>query len=116
MKYSDEIIQRVKGATDIVSDIGQYVPLKKDGNNYKGLSPFHSEKSPSFNVSATRNGFHCFGCGKGGNVIALIMEVEKMPFPEALKLLAEKSGIALPKPQEEKRDLDAERFRDRLQA
>jgi DNA primase len=116
MKYSDEIIQRVKDATDIVSVIGEYVPLKKAGNSYKGLCPFHSEKSPSFNVSATRNGFHCFGCGKGGNVITFIMEMEKMPFPEALRLLAEKSGIALPKPQEEKRDLEAERVRDRLQA
>jgi len=97
MKYSDEIIQRVKDATDIVSVVSEYVPLKKAGNSYKGLCPFHSEKSPSFNVSATRNGFHCFGCGKGGNVITFIMEMEKMPFPEALRLLAEKAGIALPK-------------------
>src|SRR5271168_3015322 len=115
MKYSDEIIQRVKDATDIVSVVGEYVSLKKAGNSYKGLCPFHSEKSPSFNVSATRGGFHCFGCGKGGNVITFVMEIDKIPFPEALKLLADKAGIALPKPQEEKRDQEADRARDRLQ-
>ena len=95
MKYSDEIIQRVKDATDIVSVIGEYVPLKKSGTSYKGLCPFHSEKSPSFMVSPTRNGFHCFGCGKSGNVITFIMEMEKLPFPEALRLLADKANIVL---------------------
>jgi len=116
MKYSDEIIQRVKDATDIVSVVGEYVTLKKAGNSYKGLCPFHSEKSPSFTVSPSRNGFHCFGCGKGGNVITFIMEMEKMPFPEAFRLLAEKANIPLPKPQENQRDLEAEKVRERLQA
>jgi len=116
MKYSDEIIQRVKDSTDIVSVVGEYVSLKKAGNSYKGLCPFHSEKSPSFNVSASRNGFHCFGCGKGGNVITFIMEMEKMPFPEALRLLADKANIALPKQEESTRDLAAEKVRDRMQA
>jgi DNA primase len=115
MKYSDEIIQRVKDATDIVSVVGEYVPLKKAGTSYKGLCPFHSEKSPSFTVSPTRNGFHCFGCGKGGNVITFIMEMEKMPFPEALRLLAEKANITLPKPQENQRDQEADRVRQRMQ-
>ncbi len=115
MKYSDDIIQRVKDATDIVSVIGEYVPLKKSGTSYKGLCPFHSEKSPSFMVSPTRNSFHCFGCGKGGNVITFIMEMEKMPFPEALRLLAEKAGVVLPKPQETQRDQEADRARERLQ-
>jgi DNA primase len=115
MKYSDEIIQRVKDATDIVSVIGEYVPLKKAGTSYKGLCPFHSEKSPSFTVSPTRNGFHCFGCGKGGNVITFIMEMEKMPFPEALRLLADKANVALPKPQENQRDQEADRARERMQ-
>ncbi len=116
MKYSDDIIQRVKDATDIVSVVGEYVSLKKAGNSYKGLCPFHSEKSPSFTVSPSRNGFHCFGCGKGGNVITFIMEMEKMPFPEALRLLADKAGIVLPKPQENQRDQEAERARERMQA
>jgi len=116
MKYSDEIIQRVKDATYIVSVIGEYVPLKKAGVSYKGICPFHSEKSPSFTVSPTRNGFHCFGCGKGGNVITFIMEMDKIGFPEALRLLAEKAGIALPKPQETQRDQEQERIRERMQA
>lgn len=115
MKYSDEIIQRVKDATDIVSVIGEYVPLKKAGSSYKGICPFHNEKSPSFMVSPTRNGFHCFGCGKGGNVITFIMEMEKMPFPEALRLLADKAGIVLPKPQENQRDQETDRVRERMQ-
>jgi DNA primase len=115
LKYSDDIIQRVKDSTDIVSVVGEYVPLKKAGSSYKGLCPFHSEKSPSFNVSATRNGFHCFGCGKGGNVITFIMEMEKISFPEALRLLADKAGIVLPKPQETERDQEQERVRERMQ-
>ncbi|HVZ80774.1 MAG TPA: DNA primase [bacterium] len=116
MKYSDEIIQRVKDATDIVAVISEYVPLKKAGSSYKGLCPFHSEKSPSFMVSPSRNSFHCFGCGKGGNVITFLMEMGKMTFPEALRTLAEKAGIALPKPREEERDTEAERARERMQA
>ena len=114
MKYSDDIIQRVKDSTDIVSVVGEYVQLKKSGSSYKGLCPFHNEKSPSFMVSPTRNGFHCFGCGKGGNAITFIMEMEKMPFPEALRHLADKAGIILPKPQETQRDQQAERDRDRM--
>jgi DNA primase len=115
MKYSDDIIQRVRDASDIVAIVSEYVPLKKAGVNYKGLCPFHNEKSPSFMVSPSRHGFHCFGCGKGGNAITFVMEMEKLPFPEALRLLAEKAGIVLPKPQEERRDQEEERRRERLQ-
>src|SRR5579859_1149595 len=115
MRYSDDIIQRVKDSTDIVSVIGEYVQLKKAGSSYKGLCPFHSEKSPSFMVSPGRNSFHCFGCGKGGNVITFIMEKESMPFPEALRLLAGKAGVDLPKPQESQRDQAADRVQERLQ-
>src|SRR5579859_5742022 len=111
MRYSDDIIQRVKDSTDIVSVIGEYVPLKKSGSSYKGLCPFHNEKSPSFMVSPGRNSFHCFGCGKGGNVITFIMEMEKMPFPEALRLLAGKAGVVLPKPQEAERNQEQDRVR-----
>ena len=115
MKYSDEIIQRVKDATDIVALVGEYVPLKKAGSSFKGLCPFHSEKSPSFMVSPSRNSFHCFGCGKGGNAITFLMEMEKASFPEALKLLAEKSGVALPASSESFRDEEGDRKRERLQ-
>ncbi len=116
MKYSDDIIQRVKDSTDIVSVVGEYVPLKKAGASYKGLCPFHSEKSPSFMVSPARNGFHCFGCGKGGNVITFLMEMEKLSFPEALRLLAEKAGVVLPRLQEAARDQEQDRARERVQA
>lgn len=115
MKYSDDIIQRVKDSTDIVSVIGEYVPLKKAGANYKGLCPFHNEKSPSFMVSPSRGSFHCFGCAKGGNVLTFVMEMEKLSFPEALRLLADKAGVVLPKPREEERDREQERERERMQ-
>jgi len=114
MKYSDDIIQRVREATDIVAVVSEYVSLKKAGANYKGLCPFHNEKSPSFMVSPSRHGFHCFGCGKGGNAITFLMEMGKLSFPETLRLLADKAGIVLPKPQEEERDKEEERRRERL--
>jgi DNA primase len=114
MKYSDEIIQRVKDASDIVAVVGEHVQLKKAGSSYKGLCPFHNEKTPSFMVSPSRNSFHCFGCGKGGNAITFLMEVERLSFPEALRLLAEKAGIELPKPQEREEDREGDRLRERL--
>lgn len=116
MKYSDDIIQRVRDASDIVSVVGEYVPLKKAGSSYKGLCPFHSEKSPSFIVSPSRHSFHCFGCGKGGNVITFVMEMEKMPFPEALRHLAGKAGVLLPTPQDSAQDVEVDRRRERMLA
>lgn len=114
MRYPDEVIQRVKDAADIVAVVGEYVALKKAGASFKGLCPFHQEKTPSFVVSPSRNSFHCFGCGKGGNAITFLMEMERMPFPEALQLLAAKAGIELPRPREEARDLERDRERERL--
>ncbi len=114
MKYSDDIIQRVRDSSDIVSVVSEYVSLKKAGASYKGLCPFHSEKSPSFNVSPSRHAFHCFGCGKGGNVITFVMEMEKMPFPEALRHLAGKAGIPLPTLQDSAEDLAKDRQRERM--
>jgi len=95
--YSDEIIEDVRRRNDIVDVIGSYVSLKRAGSGYKGLCPFHNEKTPSFSVSPTRQTFKCFGCGKGGNVFTFIMEYESLNFPEALALLAEKGGVELPK-------------------
>jgi len=91
---------RVKQQADIVRVIGEYVQLKKAGQNYRGLCPFHSEKSPSFNVHPTRQIYHCFGCGVGGDVFKFVMEMEKCPFPEAIRVVAEKCGIAVPAPRE----------------
>lgn len=91
-----EIKEQVKEATDIVGVIGQFVALKKRGSNYLGLCPFHTEKTPSFNVHGDRQFFHCFGCGKGGDVFTFLMEHEGWTFPEALKYCADRAGIRLP--------------------
>jgi len=91
---------RVKQQADIVRVIGEYVQLKKAGQNFRGLCPFHSEKTPSFNVHPTRQIYHCFGCGKGGDVFSFVMEMEKCEFPDAVRQVAEKSGIAVPRAKE----------------
>ena len=96
MRYSPEKIDEIRNATDIVDLIGSYVRLKKRGKNFVGLCPFHTEKTPSFNVSAERQMYHCFGCGVGGNAFTFVMEYEKVSFPEAVRTLAERAGIALP--------------------
>ncbi len=92
---NDEIIEKVRDASDIVDIISGYIPLKKSGSNYVGLCPFHNEKTPSFTVSDTKEFFHCFGCGEGGDVIAFIMKRENLSFPEAVKFLADKAGIII---------------------
>ncbi len=94
--YNDDIVQTVKEHADIVEVVGDYVSLKRMGVNYKGLCPFHSEKTPSFTVNPARGSFHCFGCGEGGDVLAFIMRFHTMGFPEALKQLADRYDIALP--------------------
>jgi DNA primase len=94
--YSDEIIKEVQDRADIVEIVSNYVSLKKRGENYVGLCPFHSEKTPSFNVSPKKQLFYCFGCGVGGNVFTFLMKKENWTFPEALRWLAERVGIKLP--------------------
>lgn len=94
--YSQEIIEEVRSHSDIVEVIGSYVKLKRSGSGYVGLCPFHSEKTPSFSVSASRQMYKCFGCGVGGNVITFIMEYENYSFTEAVKYLAERNGITIP--------------------
>ncbi|MCD6413720.1 MAG: DNA primase [Elusimicrobia bacterium] len=96
MAYSHDFIDRVREASDIVSVVEQYIPLKKAGVNFTALCPFHSEKTPSFYVSPQKQIYHCFGCNAGGNVFNFVMEMEKVPFPEAVKMLAEKAGIPVP--------------------
>jgi DNA primase len=100
MAEAGSFADRVKQQTDIVRIVGEYVRLKKMGQNFSGLCPFHNEKSPSFNVHPTKQFYHCFGCGKGGDVFQFVMEMEKCTFPEAVRMVAEKSGIAIPKPRE----------------
>jgi DNA primase len=100
MAEAGSFADKVKSQTDIVRIIGEYVRLKKAGQNFSGLCPFHQEKSPSFSVHPAKQFYHCFGCGKGGDVFQFVMELEKCTFPEAVRMVAEKSGIAIPKPRE----------------
>ena len=94
--YPDDVVNEVFSENDIVDYVSRYVRLKKVGNDYSGLCPFHKEKSPSFHVSRDKQLFHCFGCGASGNLVQFVMRSEGLDFVEALKLLAERAGIALP--------------------
>src|SRR5277367_1470207 len=95
---ASDFAQTVKQQADIVKIIGDYVRLKKSGaQNYSGLCPFHSEKSPSFSVHATRQFYHCFGCGQSGDVFTFLQKIENLSFPESVRAVAQKCGIPLPK-------------------
>jgi len=94
---ADEIINEIRSRADIVAVIGQHVQLKKAGRNWKGLCPFHGEKTPSFNVSADKGFFHCFGCQKHGDVFSFVMELEGKSFVEAAEQLGARFGVAVPK-------------------
>src|SRR2546423_2628819 len=96
MAEAGSFADRVKQQADVVRVVGEYVQLKKAGQNFRGLCPFHSEKTPSFNVHPVRQIYHCFGCGKGGDVFSFVMEMEKCEFPDAVRTVAEKCGIAIP--------------------
>lgn len=97
MKIPEDKVEEIRAANDIVSVVQGYVTLKKRGHNWLGLCPFHSEKTPSFNVNPQRQIFKCFGCGKGGNAFSFVAEMEKVSYGEAIRLLAERVGIAVPK-------------------
>ncbi len=96
MYYPEETVEEVRMRSDIVDVVSGYVKLQKKGSNYFGLCPFHNEKSPSFSVSPQKQMYYCFGCGAGGNAITFVMEYESLPFPDALKLLADRAGVKLP--------------------
>jgi DNA primase len=100
MAEAGSFADRVKQQADIVRVVGEYIRLKKSGQNFTGLCPFHGEKTPSFAVHPVKQIYHCFGCGKGGDVFNFVMEMDKVPFPEAVRIVAEKCGIAIPKPKE----------------
>jgi DNA primase len=98
MSNPGDFAYTVKQQADIVRVVGDYVKLKKAGaQNYSGLCPFHNEKTPSFSVHATRQFFHCFGCGASGDVFSFVQKIENITFPEAVRAVAQKLGIALPK-------------------
>src|SRR5881396_624296 len=96
MGIPSETIEQIAAANDIVEMIGSYFPLKRAGTNFKALCPFHQEKSPSFTVSPSRQIFHCFGCGAGGNVFTFLMRITGANFPETVRELGQKLGINVP--------------------
>ena len=94
--FSEDIIEQVKNANDIVSVISEHIPLKKKGKNYWGCCPFHNEKTPSFSVTPEKGFFYCFGCRESGNVISFLMKYDNLTFPEAIERLAGRANIQLP--------------------
>lgn len=94
-RISEETVREIRERSDIVEVVSSYLPLKRSGANYLGCCPFHQEKTPSFNVNAPRQIFHCFGCGVGGNVFAFLMRMEGLTFPEAVRRLGDKVGITV---------------------
>ena len=93
----------------MVEIISEYVPLKKRGGSFWGCCPFHGEKTPSFSVTPDKNFFYCYGCHVGGDVFTFVMKMENCTFPEALKLLANKLGIAVPEKEKTKAELEREK-------
>src|SRR5262245_32504632 len=94
--YSEAVLDEIRNAANIVSVVSEYVALRKHGRNHQARCPFHTEMTPSFNVHEERQIFHCFGCGVGGNVFKFLMLIEHISFPEAVRLIADRHGIALP--------------------
>src|SRR4030095_10209402 len=97
MRYPQTFIDDLKRQSDIVRVVQDYVQLKKKGANWMACCPFHKEKTPSFSVSPAKEIFYCFGCHKGGSVFTFVMEIERVAFPEAIKIIADKVGMPLPK-------------------
>lgn len=96
MAIPDSFLDDLNSRLNIVDVVSAYVPLTKKGGNYWGLCPFHHERTPSFSVNESKQIFHCFGCGKGGGAIRFIMEAESLPFPEAVRKLAQQAGMEVP--------------------
>lgn len=94
--FSQQQLDEIRSRVDIVEVVGQFVKLKRAGENWKGLCPFHTEKTPSFTVNPKRNIYHCFGCGAGGDAFSFLMRQDRVAFPEAVRTLAERAGVTLP--------------------
>ena len=109
-----QTIDRIMEAANIVEVVSEFVTLRKSGSNYKGLCPFHNERTPSFVVSPARNTCHCFGCGQGGNPVSFIMEHEQMTYPEALRWLANKYHIEIKEREMTSEEREAENMRDSM--
>ena len=96
MPFNDTFLEELRSKNEISEVIGAYVNLKRAGRLYKGLCPFHGEKTPSFTVYPDTQSFYCFGCGVGGDVVSFIRKAENLDYTEAVKLLADRSGMAMP--------------------
>ena len=94
--YPPALLDEIRAGVDVVDLVGRFVNLRKAGQNYKGLCPFHGEKTPSFMVNPRKGIFHCFGCGVGGDVFGFLMRQDRLSFPEAVRALARQAGVALP--------------------
>jgi DNA primase len=94
-RFSEETIQRVSEANDIVEVIASYFPLKRAGTSWRALCPFHREKTPSFHVNPQRQSYHCFGCGASGTVFRFVMDYEHLDFPSAVRRLAQRAGVPI---------------------
>ena len=110
-RIPEETIEQVLAATDIVDVIGGYLPLKRAGSSFKANCPFHNEKTPSFHVNPSRQSFHCFGCGEGGSAIGFVMKYENLPFVDAVKKLASRTGVLI---QEDAYDPEADKRRRKI--
>jgi DNA primase len=115
-RIPDDFIEEVRRRSDIVEIISEYVVLKRTGKNYQGLCPFHSEKTPSFNVNPDRQMFYCFGCQTGGNVFSFLMKKENITFMESLRILAQKAGMVFPEkqlsPGDKKKEIKRKRWQE----
>ncbi len=114
MRFDNGKIEEIKSRIDIVELVAQYVTLKKAGRNYLGLCPFHQEKTPSFTVNREKQIFYCFGCGEGGNAVTFLMKIANKTFPEAIKELAEKTGVVLPSWQDAKESRQKNSLRENI--
>ena len=112
--FPQSFIDDLKMQADILQIVQAHVSLRRAGTSYKGLCPFHSEKTPSFNVNPDRGVFHCFGCGVGGDVVKFVELYEKVAFPEAVRLLAARVGLPVPEPEQGRRDPEEEAEREAL--
>ncbi|MDR2044433.1 MAG: DNA primase [Clostridium sp.] len=116
MLYPEELIEEIRSKNDIVDVVAGYVRLQKKGDRHWGLCPFHNEKSPSFSVSESRQIYHCFGCGVGGDVFAFLMKYENQTFLEAVQTLAQRAGVPLPEQEASREQRQRETLRARLLA
>ena len=94
--YSQDLVEEIRSRSDIVDVISGYIRLQRKGSNYVGICPFHNDRNPSMSVNQSRQIYHCFSCGAGGDVFKFVMEYENRTFPEALKTFADRAGVALP--------------------